>query len=172
MNQDQNTELKFKPVGSKLKGVGGWLLFFIIGQLILRPSHILSELYDPKNAVTPLFEATFPTTATIINMERVVSIGLLAFGVAVALALWKVHNPFSVKLTKIYLIANPVIMLLDTLVYKLSDLPPDIQDSVMQKGLIEAVVVAVACLMWFLYFIKSERVRATYYDDIASLRLP
>jgi hypothetical protein len=171
MNQDQNTELKFKPLGSKLKGVGGWLLFFIIGQMILRPLRTLSELNDPNNVVTPLFQETFPTTATIISIERVFSIGLLAFGVAVAISLWKFHNPFSVKLTKIYLIANPVIMVLDALVYQLSDLPPDLQDSIMREGLMQAGLVAIVCVVWFLYFIKSERVQATYYDDVGSLGL-
>lgn len=172
MNQNQNSELQFKPVGPKLKGIGGWLAFFIIGQLILRPARTLSELNDPKNVVTPLFEAKFPTAATFIGIERVVNIGLLLFGIAVALTLWKVRTPFSVKLAKIYLIANPVLMLLDTLVYKLSDLPPDIQDSIMEKGLISTGAVTAVCLIWFLYFIKSERVRATYYEDVASLGLP
>ena len=134
MNQPQNSEFQFKPLGSQLKGVGGWLLFFIIGQLILRPARTLSELNDSKSIVTPEFEAVFPTTATIISIERVFSIGLLAFGVAVALTLWKIRTPFAVKLAKIYLIANPVIMLLDALVYQLSDLPPDIQDSIMSRG--------------------------------------
>ena len=171
MNQDQNTELQFKSLGPKLKGVGGWLLFFIIGQMILRPLRTLSELNDPKNVVTPVFESMFPTTATIISIERAFSIGLLAFGVAVAISLWKVHTPFSVKLTKIFLIANPAFMLLDSLVYQLSDLPPELQDSIMREGLIQAGVVAIVCLIWFLYFTKSERVRATYYDDVASLGL-
>lgn len=171
MNQDQNKELKFKPIDSKLKGVGGWLLFFIIGQLVLRPARIMSELNDPDSVVTPLFEATFPTTATIISIERAFSIGLLLFGVFVALTLWKIRTPFSVKLAKIYLIANPVIMLLDAFAYKFSDLPTDIQESIMGRGLIEAGAVSVVCLLWFLYFIKSERVRATYYDDVASMGL-
>lgn len=171
MNEDQNKELKFKPIGSRLKGVGGWLLFFIIGQMVLRPIRTMAELNDPQNAVTPLFEATFPTTATIISIERIFSIGLLLFGVFVALTLWKIRTPFSVKLTKIYLIANPVIILLDALAYKMSDLPPDIQNSILSRGLIDTVVVGVVCLIWFLYFVKSERVRATYYDDVAFMGL-
>lgn len=88
-----------------------------------------------------------------------------------ALTLWKIRTPFSVKLAKIYLIANPAIMLLDALVYQLSDLPPEIQDSIMSRGLMEAGVVAIVCLIWFLYLTKSERVRATYDDDVASLGL-
>jgi hypothetical protein len=171
MNQNQSSELNFKPVNPKLKGVGGWLSFFIIGQMVLRPLRTLSELNNSQNIVTPEFEATFPTTANIISIERVLSIGLLLFGVFVALTLWKIRTPFSVKLAKIYLIANPVIMLLDALVYKVSDLPSDIQDSVMREGLIQTGAVAVVCLIWFLYFIRSERVRATYYDDVTSMGL-
>ncbi len=171
MAQAQNTELQFKSLSPKLRGVGGWLLFFIIGQMILRPLRTLAELNDPKNAITPAFEAMFPTTATIIGIEKAFSIGLLAFGVAVAISLWKIHTPFSVKLTKIYLIANPVFMLSDSLVYQLSDLPAELQDSIMREGLLQAGVVAIVCLIWFLYFTKSERVRATYYDNVASLGL-
>jgi Protein of unknown function (DUF2569) len=171
MNQAPNNELQFKPVGPKLKGIGGWLAFFIIGQLILRPARTLSELNDPKNTVTPLFEATFPTAATLISIERALSIGLLAFGVVVAITLWKVRTPFAVKLTKAYLIANPVILLLDALVFQLSDLPPEIQNSILREGLFQAAVITVVCLIWFLYFTKSERVRATYYEDIAALGL-
>ncbi len=171
MSQDQNAELKFKPVGSKLKGVGGWLAFFIVGQLVLRPLRMLAELNDPKNVVTPLFEETFPTTATIIGIEKAVNIGLLVFGVVVALALWKVRSPASVKLAKIFLIVNPILAILDAIAFKFSDLPAQVQDEVMQRGLIEVGVVTVICIIWFLYFTKSERVRATYYDEVASLGL-
>jgi undecaprenyl pyrophosphate phosphatase UppP len=171
MNQDQNTELQFKSINPKLKGVGGWLLFFVIGQMLLRPARTLTELSDDKNIVTPAFEAIFPTATTLIGIEKAFSIGLAAFGVAVGISLWKMRNPFSVKLTKAFLIANPVIMALDAIVFKFSDLPPDIQDSIMQKGLIQAGAVAIVCLIWFLYFTKSERVRATYYGDIDSLKL-
>jgi hypothetical protein len=171
MNQGQNTEVQFKPINPKLKGVGGWLLFFIIGQLVLRPARTLTELNDAKNMVTPAFEVTFPTAATIISIEKAFSIGLLAFGVAVGISLWKMRNPFSVKLTKAYLIANPVVLVLDAVVFKFSDLPPDIQDSIMQKGLIQVGAITIVCLIWFLYFTRSERVQATYYDDIASVGL-
>lgn len=171
MNQAPNNELQFKPLNSKLNGVGGWLAFFIIGQLILRPLHTLSELNDPKNIVTPIFEATFPKAATLISIERALSIGLVVFGVVVALMLWKVRTPMSVKITKIFLIANPVLILLDALVFQLSDFPPNIQDSILREGLLQVGVVGIVCLIWVLYFIRSERVRATYYDDIAALGL-
>jgi len=171
MSQDQNAELKFKPVGSKLRGVGGWLGFFVIGQLVLRPLRMLAELNDPKNMVTPIFEAQFPATATVIGIEKGVNIGLLAFGLVVGFMLWKVRTPFSVKLTKIYLIVNPIIVFLDAIALKFTDVPPSVLDELMPKAWIEVGVVTVICLIWFLYFTRSERVRATYYDEVASLGL-
>jgi hypothetical protein len=171
MNQDRNAEFNIKPAPSKLRGVGGWLGFFIIGQLVLRPLRMMAEFTDPKNAVTPLFEAQFPTTATVIGIERAVNVALLVFGVVMALALWKVRTPISVKLAKIFLIANPILAALDAIAYRFTDLPTSVLDEIMVKAWVEVGVVTVICLLWFLYFTKSERVRATYYDEVASLRL-
>nr|AIA16014.1 Protein of unknown function (DUF2569) [uncultured bacterium] len=171
MNQDQTPELKFKPVGSRPRGVGGWLAFFVIGQLVLRPLRTWNELNDPRNLVTPLFETNFPTTANIIGVERALIIGLTAFGIVVGLSLWKVRTPFSAKLTKIFLVVNPIIFLLSAVAFKFSDLPPKAQNEVMQHGLFETGVLTAVCLVWFLYFTKSERVRATYYDEGDSLVL-
>ncbi|HKR00008.1 MAG TPA: DUF2569 family protein [Pyrinomonadaceae bacterium] len=172
MNQDQNTELKFKPVGSRLKGVGGWLAFFIIGQLILRPIATWNELNDPHNISPSQIETTFPMTANIIRVERALSIGLFLFGMLVALTLWKIRTPVSVKLAKIYLVANAVVFILDAFAYKLSDIPVDAQNEIMRRSLTSAVAVTIMCIIWFQYFTKSERVKATYYDDIAPLGLP
>jgi hypothetical protein len=173
MNQDQKPELNFRPLNSGLKGVGGWLAFFIIGQAILRPLRTWAELNNNSKEVDfSLVEEMFPTAANLIKLEYVVTIGLLVFGIVVAITLWKVHTPSSVKLAKIYLITNPIFFILDPIVFKFSDLPPEIQDKIMQEGLINAGAVTFWCLIWFLYFVKSERVRATYYDgDIASMGL-
>jgi hypothetical protein len=174
MSHDEKTELKFKPIGSSPKGVGGWLALFIIGQLFLRPLLTWVEMSNPKSITPSQIADRFPTTATLLTIEKIIIIHLILFGIAVAFSLWKVRTPFSVKLAKIYLISNPIVLVLDALLYKLSDLPPNIQDTVMQHGFLNAGKAALWCIVWFLYFTNSERVHATYYneEDVTSLGLP
>jgi hypothetical protein len=165
MSENQNTEVDFKPVDSRLKGVGGWLLLFIVGQLVLRPLVTWADFADPESASVSQLSENFPATATILTIERVIIIHLILFGIAVALALWKVRTPYSVKLTKIYLIANPIILILESLLYYFSDLPPDIRSSVIAQGFYNTGKVVIWSVVWFLYFTKSERVRATYLTN-------
>ena len=56
----------------QLKGVGGWLLFFVIGQLTLRPMMFLSKLGQGQGVNTAEIAERFPTTAAIIKIETAV----------------------------------------------------------------------------------------------------
>ena len=154
------------PYDSRPRGVGGWLLLFIIGQLILRPLMVWAEYAQAENVSE--ISKMFPTTGTLFTVEWVIIIHLLVFGIAVAFTLWKIRTPFAVLLAKIYLVANPVLLLVDALLYTLSDLPPATRDLVVRQGLYSAGRMLVWSIIWFLYFVKSDRVQATYYDNAAS----
>ncbi|MDT5121269.1 MAG: hypothetical protein QOC96_751 [Acidobacteriota bacterium] len=164
MNYSQNTAVKFKPLYSRPTGIGGWLALFIGAEIILRPYLTISRYFSDDELKLSRIAERFPTTGTIFTVERLLVIHLIIFGIAIGLALWRVHTPFSVKLTKIYLIVNPICVILQILLYKLSDLPPAIQDKVVQYGFTQVTGLALWCLLWLLYFIKSERVKATYYE--------
>jgi Protein of unknown function (DUF2569) len=166
MNQHQIAEFNFKPINSGLKGVGGWLALFIVGQAFVRPLTSLGIFFD--HDLTSKITETFPLTVTLLTIEKIIIIHLLIFGIAVGLALWKVRTPFSVKLAKIYLIANPIVLALDALLFKLSDLPPASRDEVVEHALHDVAIVAFWSLIWVLYFIKSERVRLTYLQPARS----
>jgi hypothetical protein len=88
----------------EVKGVGGWLLFFVIGQLALRPMLFFASLLTstPRAGVAE----RFPATARIITIEATIQIALLIGGVIVGLALLKTGVSWPVLLTKIYLVAN------------------------------------------------------------------
>jgi hypothetical protein len=167
MNQNQIAEFNFKPINSGLKGVGGWLALFIVGQAFVRPLMTLGQFANPESLASKI-SGSFPITATLITVERIIIIHLLIFGIAMGLALWRVHTPFSVKLAKIYLIANPIVLGLDALLFKFSDLPPSVRDRVVEHTLTNVGVFAVWSLIWVLYFIKSERVRLTYLQPSRS----
>ena len=161
MNQNQLAEFNFRPIDPGLKGVGGWLGLFILVQAIVRPLMTLGR-YSEANSLLSKISENFPVTTTLMTVERIIIIHLLIFGIAVGLALWRVHTPFSVKLAKIYLIANPIVLVLDALLFKFSDLPPSFRDRLIERALSNVGVFAIWSLIWVLYFIKSERVKATY----------
>ena len=167
MNQNQIAEFNFKPINPGLKGVGGWLALFIVGQAFVRPLMTLGQFSESDSILSKISE-TFPVTMTLFTVEKIIIIHLLIFGVAVGLALWRVHTPFSVKLAKIYLIANPIVLALNALLYKFSDLPPGVRDKVVERMLSNAGAFAFWSLVWILYFIKSKRVRLTYLQPARS----
>jgi len=161
MNQNQIAEFNFKPINPGLKGVGGWLGLFIIGQIIVRPLMTLGQFSESNSLLSKISDA-FPVTATLFTVEKVIIIHLLIFGIAVGLELWRVHTPFSVTLAKIFLIAHPIVLALDALLFKFSDLPPTVRDKLVERTLSNIGVFAIWSLIWVLYFVKSERVRLTY----------
>ena len=93
----------------EVKGVGGWLLFFVIGQLALRPMLFFASLLTstPRAGVAE----RFPATARIITIEATIQIALLIGGIIVGLALLKTGVRWPVLLTKIYLVAKALLNL-------------------------------------------------------------
>ena len=145
----------------EVKGVGGWLLFFVIGQLALRPMLFFASLLTstPRAGVAE----RFPATARIITIEATIQIALLIGGVIVGLALLKTGVKWPVLLTKIYLVANALLNLTLAVVYFGTDLPEFTRTSLIAKGIITGVLVSIVCFLWFMYFIRSKRVQATYF---------
>jgi len=146
---------------AEVRGVGGWLLFFVIGQLALRPMLFFASLLTstPRAGVAE----RFPATARIITIEATIQIALLIGGVIVGLALLKTGVKWPVLLTKIYLVANALLNLALAVVYFGTDLPEFTRTSLIAKGIITGVLVSIVCFLWFMYFIRSKRVQATYF---------
>jgi Protein of unknown function (DUF2569) len=146
---------------AEVKGVGGWLLLFVIGQLALRPMLFFAS-FLASTARADVAER-FPATARIITIEATIQIALLIGGIIVGVALLKTGVRWPVLLTKIYLVANALLNLALAVVYFGSDLPEFTRTSLIVKGIISGVVVSIVCLLWFMYFTRSKRVQATYF---------
>jgi hypothetical protein len=149
---------------AQVKGVGGWLLFFVIAQLVLRPMLFIANLLTSTARVGVADK--YPATARIITIEAAIQIALLVGGIIVGVTLLKTGVSWPVFLAKIYLVANAVLNLALAVVYLGSDLPEFARTSLIVKGIISGVVVAIVCLLWFLYFTKSKRVQATYFERL------
>lgn len=163
-----NSEPDFNKV--EVKGVGGWLLFFVIGQLALRPMLFFASLL--KGTTNPDVAARFPATATIIKIEATIQIALLVGGILVGLALLKTGVSWPVLLTKLYLVANAVLNLALAVLYFGTDLPEFTRATLIARGIISGVVVTIICVLWFLYFTRSRRVQATYFETLAAETRP
>lgn len=150
----------------QVNGVGGWLLFFVIGQLALRPMLFLSNLLRGASAAE--IAERFPFTATIIRIETVIQIVLLIGGILVGCALLKTGVRWPVLLTKIYLVVNALLTLTLAVLYFSSDLPETTRTSLIARGIASGVVVSIMSLIWFLYFTRSKRIQATYFEKDAA----
>lgn len=144
-----------------VNGIGGWLLFFVIGQLALRPMLFLISFL--KSTPRADVAERFPATAKIITIEATIQIALLIGGIIIGVALLKTGARWPVLLTKIYLVANALLNLTLAVLYFGTDLPEFSRTTLIAKGIISGVVVLIVCLLWFLYFTRSKRVRATYF---------
>jgi hypothetical protein len=151
-------------VSVQLKGVGGWLLFFVIGQLALRPLMFFSKLGQGVN--TAQIAERFPSTATIIKIETAVQVGLLIAGIVVGCALLRTGVTWPVLLARLFLIANALLTLALAVLYFSSDLPEAARTTLIVEGLVSGVGVSIVCFVWFLYFMRSKRVHATYFGKV------
>jgi hypothetical protein len=160
-----------------LRGVGGWLGLFIIGQLILRPLQVGHQIFG-SNVDLSRLSTVYPTLVTMVYIEIGLFSFLILFGVVVALILWKVYTPIAVTLAKAFLVTNVVIFLLDLLLTSYVDLPLGVDKLLTNEATANLITGTIWAGIWFFYFIKSKRVQATYFaesivgdEEVTSLRL-
>lgn len=137
--QPQPVTPSISPHHRGLQGVGGWLLFFCIALIILGPLVTFVQVMNLPN-VDPL--------AMGLEFARA------AFGIAVGIFLWNVR-PVAFTLLWIYFGFVALMAVLGIIGFAVLEQkrPEDLTVSV--RALIYVTI-------WFLYFRKSERVRATF----------
>lgn len=150
-----------------VSGVGGWLLLYILGHLVCRPLSALDGI-GPSTAAVSDIAGGFTTTALILNVDKVLSVVLMVFGVVVAVALFRKGGPLPVKLAKIYLAVYPLACMFLAALYGFNDFDDLYREHLAQGAMGRAVSASVWSLGWTLYFNRSKRVKATYFPDEAS----
>lgn len=154
------TEHRFTSL--KLKGVGGWLMFFIISQLVLRPAHYFGN--RDTTVITAEMAARFPLNVRIIAIEKILTIGSLIAGIVVALALLKTGTKWPVLLAKLYLMMTSLLKIGLAALYFTTDLHDRWRTELITYGIVDAAITSLVCVVWFLYFTRSKRVQATYLE--------
>lgn len=143
------------------RGVGGWLLLFCIGQVLLAPPGAFQEILQLRERIGP---HPFPVIRELADIIAIVILLVTAYGITVGILIWR-GNRYGRTLARQYLIVRIGLVVL-------------ISSSLMAWGYnafgtaaAQRIAVAIigpgsleigTCLIWFAYFTYSRRVRDTY----------
>ncbi|MCP5053691.1 MAG: DUF2569 domain-containing protein [bacterium] len=148
------------PGLSKYEGVKGWLLLFCVSLTILLPLSVLYGIFQEYDAMTQL-SRQFPFLRTYTPAYIVLSLIVVIYSLYTGHALWTKKNG-AVRTARIFLgfyfVSVVVIGLLPFMVGI-----PSILEEVLQTELRREIFRASIYFgVWFLYFNRSKRVKATY----------
>ena len=147
------------------RGVGGWLLFFIVVLVVIVPLLTLGGAVASYREARPYAE-TLPTLYFVTIADALISVTLAAFGAYAGLLLWKIA-PKAVETTKLYLVVRLVYAVLvaavtGLLVASTGEVPAESRGAVYGSLAISAVRTLVHVGVWYAYLNNSKRVQATY----------
>jgi hypothetical protein len=142
------------------RGVGGWLLFFIVSLTIITPAF---QSYIVYNEWTLYNAAPSPLLFNLFAVDWSMRAILVVFGIYAGIQLWRV-KPGAPRIAKTYLISifvQQVVLVLIGLwtVSKVAGDPESIGGVIIQP-LRSFIYVAI----WYGYLNKSQRVASTYQD--------
>ncbi len=157
---------------SALKGVKGWLLFFVVSLILFVPARLYSSLKENNEAFLELYDMfplAEPFQAFLTNIYYI-NIFLSIFAGIVLAVSW----PRAVIIAKAYLVLHYASRLIEAIgtYYVLSTPLAQYSDFIDQSYTSQlsmemlgfAVGAAIYPLIWFVYLCKSKRVEATYFD--------
>lgn len=153
------------PVAISEKGIGGWLLFFIIASALGRFNNIISEMKDLNDVIhsNPLI-----TTALYIYAIYFLSYCIIGF---YSLYMLLTINKNAVSFAKIIIIINPIFSISAPFVLILfigAMNGVEYINVTMIKAMYQpeitlpAVATIIPSIIWFWYFSVSERVKNTW----------
>ncbi|MBZ5532172.1 MAG: hypothetical protein LAO20_12135 [Acidobacteriia bacterium] len=149
-----------RPIDPKLKGVGGWLLFFCVVITILTPLGAVREL-----ALDDLF-----------STENLVVVVVAVFGLVVGLIVWSAQR-LAIPLLRAYFIFMAIIAVLGVVgaVVEMQGVKAEPGSTVDGNSMVAFVASfrsLIFVLIWGTYFHKSERVRATFGRNLWGRTVP
>jgi hypothetical protein len=146
------------------RGIGGWLLLFCFGQVLLAPPHAFEAIQQIWEGIGP---HPFPVLRKIADILTVIILIITAYGMVVGILIWK-SNKHGRVLARQYLIVRIGV---SALIFGALT-----AWSYNTLGISAAKRMALAtgapcsleigiCLIWFAYFTYSKRVRNTFCES-------
>lgn len=140
--------------------VGGWLALFVFTLVVSNPAGTIINLVSGYQETSAFFHRV-PGLRNMIIADTALSLGLMAFSVYAGIALWKL-KPGAVAVAKKYLLTALLYSLLVLALPFVFGLPERAAQAVFNELLkgVPGSILYVA--IWYLYLLKSKRVRETY----------
>jgi hypothetical protein len=145
---------------SRYRGVKGWLLVLCVCLTILDPVAAIVNLFVVVTMTRPLFEKS-PALLRLITVSGACTIALVLFGVYAGLSMWKVV-PNAVRIARRYFLAVFYYSIFAIYLPNLVGMTGDSLKEMKTGSLINNVRTILYIAMWYVYLLRSKRVKATY----------
>ena len=141
-------------------GIRGWLLLFCLILLLLNPVASIVNLSSSFKISGPYF-VLYPGLRIITVMDCIFSIGIVCFSIYAGVSLWRRH-PRAIAIAKAFLLTFLGYSIVANSLPFLAGLPSHANKAMIAQALIGVLRSALMVFLWYLYLVKSKRVRATF----------
>ncbi len=148
---------------TRYKGVKGWLLLLCVCLTILDPLSAFITLIAVTNETKPYFDQQ-PGLFRLMLIGGLCSTCLIVFSIYTGISLWKIV-PNAVTTVKRYFICAFLYSLFSIFLPAIVGLSEGTSHEVVKTSSVNNVIVMVYLSIWYLYLIRSRRVKATYGES-------
>ncbi|MBP6941325.1 MAG: DUF2569 family protein [Syntrophorhabdaceae bacterium] len=148
---------------TQYKGVKGWLLLLCVCLTVLDPFSAFMTLIAATNAAKPHFDR-YPELFRLVLIGGICSTFLIVFSIYAGLSLWRVV-PNAVTTAKRYFISAFIYALFSMFLPVIVGVSEKAFPEFSQGASINNVIVILYLAIWYLYLMRSKRVRATYGES-------
>ncbi|HNT69011.1 MAG TPA: DUF2569 family protein [Syntrophorhabdaceae bacterium] len=145
---------------TQYKGVRGWLLLLCVCLTVLDPFSAFMTLIAATNAAKPHFDQ-YPELFRLVLIGGICSTFLIVFSIYAGLSLWRVV-PNAVTTAKRYFISAFIYALFSMFLPVIVGVSEKAFPEFSQGASINNAIVIVYLAIWYLYLMRSKRVKATY----------
>lgn len=148
------------PVDFRYRGVGGWLMFFVVTLILIRPLTLCAALGQYEKAWGPHYGA-YPFLKVVRIINLIVGIGAMGFSIYAGVGLLRIRAN-AVQMAKSYLVVSAIALVLVEPLLLLAGLPEGANAAILQALPVDLIKGLVYPTVWYLYLSNSKRVATTY----------
>ena len=96
-------------------------------------------------------------------IDAILSVGIICFSIYAGMSLWRIR-PKGVSIAKVFLLTFAAYAVVANILPFLAGLPANANEAMTAQAFIGVLRSAIIVVIWYLYLVKSKRVRATFPD--------
>jgi Protein of unknown function (DUF2569) len=152
-------------MNSDYVGVKGWLLFLCLVLTLLNPVASIVNIFSSFKFSAPFFNQ-YPGLKIITMIDGLLSVGVVCFSIYAGISLWRIR-PKGVSIVKTFLLTFMAYAIVANILPFLAGLPANANEAMTAQAFIGVLRSAIIVVLWYLYLVKSKRVRSTFPDPAA-----